>query len=152
VDDSQPPAISLVRPTGGEVVAGANAFRITWQSDDNVDIATHEIRYSSDGGQTFPTLVASLGGATQIFDWLPPPDLKPARDARIRITATDSAGNSASATSGALTAIGSGFTENSSVAYTYDTLNRVTTATYSSGRTIYYNYDAAGNLIQISIN
>jgi YD repeat-containing protein len=31
------------------------------------------------------------------------------------------------------------------VTYTYDTLGRVTKATYSTGTTITYTYDAAGN-------
>jgi YD repeat-containing protein len=152
VDDSEPPAITLLRPTGGEVITGGTPFRIAWQSDDNVDIASHEIRYSPDGGKTYPTVVANLGGATQVYDWLPPPSLAPARDARLRVTATDSAGNSLTATSGALAAIGSGFTETVNVTYTYDALNRVTSASYSDNRTIWYAYDAAGNLVDIYIS
>ncbi len=39
------------------------------------------------------------------------------------------------------------FAEN--VTYTYDTLGRVTTVTYSNGATITYSYDPAGNRIQL---
>ena len=38
-----------------------------------------------------------------------------------------------------------------SIHYTYDDLNRLTSATYSSGKLINYEYDAAGNLLQIQL-
>jgi len=152
VDDSEPPVITLVRPTGGEVITGGSPFRIVWQSDDNVEIASHEIRYSPDGGKSYPTVVANLGGATQVYDWIPPANLAPARDARLSVTATDGAGNSLAAASGPLAAIGSGFTETVNVTYTYDALNRVTSASYSDKRTIWYTYDVAGNLVEIYIS
>jgi YD repeat-containing protein len=70
----------------------------------------------------------------------------------IQITATDAAGNVQSALSGMLSLIGSGFTANSTAAFTYDSLNRLTQAVLGDGRTIAYTWDAAGNLVAITVS
>jgi YD repeat-containing protein len=68
------------------------------------------------------------------------------------VTATDATGNSQSASSDLLTLIGSGFTPNSAATYVYDSLNRLTQVKLDDGRTVRYTYDAAGNLVQISVD
>jgi YD repeat-containing protein len=113
-----------------------------------VGVATHDVALSTDGGQTFPTAIASgLSGTAQGYNWAVPADTAPGRKAVIRVTATDAAGNAKAAASGLLTIIGSGFTPNSSATYTYDGLNRLTLAMLGDGRTIQYTWDAAGNLV-----
>ena len=79
-----------------------------------------------------------MTGNQQAYDWILPSDLAPSRTAVIRVTATDAAGNAQSATSDLLTVIGSGFTPNTSAAYTYDALNRLAQASLGDGRTIQY--------------
>ena len=149
--DTENPVIRLLRPTGGEVIPGGSAYRIAWQSDDNVDVVSHEVRLSLDSGQTFPTLLSgSLSGANQVFDWQVASSVAPTRTAKIQVTARDAAGNSATATSDLLALIGSGFPENSNVTYEYDGLNRIVKATYKTGKVVLYTYDAAGNLVQIT--
>ena len=59
VTDTEAPVITLVRPTGGEVLPGGTTFRIQWQSDDNVGVAAHAIALSTDGGKTFADPFAS---------------------------------------------------------------------------------------------
>ena len=152
VNDTESPAITLVQPTGGEVIVGGTSYNIQWLSDDNVGVATHDVALSTDGGQTFPTAIANgLSGNTQGYNWTVPPDIAPGRKAVIRVTATDAAGNATAAASGPLTIIGSGFTPNSSATYRYDGLNRLTQAVLSDGRTIQYTWDAAGNLVGIAV-
>jgi YD repeat-containing protein len=153
VTDTEKPQISLRRPTGGEVVAGGSAYPILWQSDDNVAVASHTVQLSTDGGKTFQTLAgaASLSGVAQSFSWVVPQDITPSRTAMIRVTATDRAGNSQSASSDLLTVIGSGFAPNAQVTYQYDPLNRLTQATYQDGHVVSYTYDAAGNLATITV-
>jgi len=152
VSDSEPPSITLVQPTGGDVIAGGSPFRIQWQSDDNTSLAKHDIALSSDGGQTFTLPLASgLSGNAQSYAWTVPPDIAPSRTAVLRITATDAAGNALSAVSGPLSVIGAGFTANSTVSYTYDPMNRLTSAVLPDGRTVRYAWDAAGNLIQVTV-
>jgi YD repeat-containing protein len=151
VTDTEAPTITLIRPTGGEVLPGGTTFRIQWVSDDNVGVATHDIALSTDGGKTFADPFASLKGTLQAYDWSLPPDVAPSRTAVLRVTATDAAGNAQSATSDLLTLIGSGFTPNSSATYSYDGMNRVTQVVWRDGTSISYTWDAAGNLTQITI-
>jgi YD repeat-containing protein len=152
VADSEPPVITLLQPTGGEVIVGGTSFHIQWQSDDNVGVTSHTLALSTDGGKTFATTFASgLGGNQQSYDWTVPPDIAPSRNAVIQVTAADAAGNSQSAASGPVSIIGSGFTPNSTASLTYDGLNRVTQVLTGDGRTIQYTFDAGGNLLQITI-
>lgn len=153
VSDTQAPTVTLVTPTGGEVIGGGTAYAIQWQSDDNVGVVSHSIALSTDGGQTWATPVASaLGGNTQSYVWQVPANIAPTRTAMIQVTATDAAGNSGSAASAALTLIGAGFTPNSTATYGYDSLNRMVQATLSDGRTITYTYDAAGHLTAVTVS
>ena len=78
--------------------------------------------------------------------------IAPIRMAVIRVTATGGAGNAQSASSGLISLTGSGFTANSTAAFTYDSLNRLTQAVLGDGRTIAYTWDAAGNLIAITVS
>jgi YD repeat-containing protein len=150
--DTEPPVVTLLKPTAGEVLSGGTSYRIQWQSDDNVGVASHDIALSTDGGQTFVTAIAGgLAGNAQTYNWSVPSDIAPTRTAVIRVTATDGAGNAQSAASGLLSLIGSGFAPNSTAAYTYDSLNRLTRAVLGDGRAITYTWDAAGNLVEITV-
>ena len=152
VNDTEPPTITLVQPTGGEVIVGGTTFSIQWLSDDNVGVVTHDVALSTDGGQTFPTAIASgLSGNTQVYNWNIPADIVPGRKAVIRVTATDAAGNATAAASGLLSTIGSGFTPNSSATNTYDALNRLLQAILGDGRTVQYMWDTAGNMVAIVV-
>ena len=153
VTDTEAPTITLMRPTGGEVLPGGSTYRIQWQSDDNVGVATHDIALSTDAGKTFATSIAGgLNGNTQNYDWSVPPDIAPSRTAVIRVTATDAAGNAQSAASDLLTLIGSGFTPNSTANFSYDSLNRLIQAALGDGRTVQYTWDPAGNLVGITVS
>ena len=151
VTDTEAPSITLLHPTGGEVLAGGATFRIQWLSDDNVGVATHDLALSTDAGKTFAAPFASLGGNAQTYDWILPADLAPTRTAVLRLTATDAAGNAKSAASDLLTLIGSGFTPNASATYTYDGLNRLIQVSLSDGTAIQYIWDAAGNLAIVTV-
>jgi YD repeat-containing protein len=153
ITDTEPPVVTLLKPTGGEVIVGNTSYLIQWQSDDNVGVVSQNIALSTDGGQTFATTIASgLAGNTQLFNWFVPPTIAPSRTAVIQVTASDAAGNAQSAVSGPLSLIGSGFAPNSTPAYTYDSMNRLTQAVLGDGRTIAYTWDAAGNLVAITVS
>jgi YD repeat-containing protein len=152
-NDTEMPMITLRRPTGGDVIAGGSVFQIVWQSDDNEAVASHSIQLSTDGGKTFQPIAggSGLSGIAQSFNWLVPSDIAPTRTGVIRVSASDRAGNTQSATSDVLALIGSGFTANVSATYEYDALNRLSKATYQDGRVIQYSYDAVGNLVGITV-
>ena len=80
-----------------------------------------------------------------------PAVIAPSRTAVFRVTVTGGAGNAQSASSGLVSLIGSGFTAHSTAAITYDSLNRLTRAVLGDGRTITYTWDAAGNLVAITV-
>jgi YD repeat-containing protein len=152
VDDGERPVVSLLQPTGGEVIAGGGSYQIAWQSDDNVGVNSQEVAISTDGGQTFPTvLAASLGGNAQAYNWLVPPDIVPSRTAVLRVTATDAAGNAQTAASGPVSIIGAGFPANTTATFKYDGLDRIIEAAMNEGRTIQYFWDEAGNLVEIRV-
>jgi len=81
-----------------------------------------------------------------------PAVIAPSRTAVFRVTVTGGAGNAQSASSGLVSLIGSGFAANSTAAFTYDSLNRLTRAILGDGRTIAYTWDAAGNLVAITVS
>ena len=81
VTDTEAPMITLIKPTGGEVIPGGTTYRIQWLSDDNVGVVTHNIALSTDAGKTFASPLASLGGNLQTYDWMVPPDIAPSRTA-----------------------------------------------------------------------
>ncbi len=152
VSDTEPPVVTLLKPIGGEVIPGGTTYQIQWQSDDNIGVASQAVDLSTDGGKTFPTSIAAgLSGVQQSYTWIVPASIAPSRTAVVRVTATDAAGNSQTASSGLLSVIGSGFTPNSTASFTYDGLNRLTQATLGDGRIVTYTWDLAGNLISIAV-
>lgn len=152
VTDTESPTLTLLKPVGGEVIAGGTNYRIQWQSDDNIGVAGQAVDLSTDGGKTFATsLAAGLSGTTQSYTWIVPATIAPTRIAVVRVTATDAAGNSQTAVSGPLSVIGSGFTPNSTASYTYDALNRLTQVKFGDGRVVTYTWDLAGNLLSITV-
>ena len=101
---------------------------------------------STDGGQTFPTVVASgLSGAVQSYNWSVPSDLS-TDHGRIRVTATDNSGMSSLDDSDADFAV----IQKAGRIYIYDELNRLIQAIYEDGRRVTYTYDAAGNGITLT--
>jgi YD repeat-containing protein len=51
-----------------------------------------------------------------------------------------------------LSAVGSTFAANGSVVYTYDSLGRITSASYDTGVIVIYTYDANGNRLSQVVN
>lgn len=91
--DVTPPQVTLLSPSAGEKLQAGGTFNITWNSSDNDRVASHELRLSTDGGNSFSSIIASgLSGSAQSFTWQVP-DIE-ITTARVRITATDSQGNS----------------------------------------------------------
>ncbi|MBI4854078.1 MAG: hypothetical protein HY819_19965 [Acidobacteria bacterium] len=93
--DNTAPTIKVNLPNGAERLETNSQFTIKWVSNDNVGLSSHEIALSTDGGNTFPITVATgLSGQAQEFLWTVPATFT--EQARIRITAKDIMGNSAS--------------------------------------------------------
>jgi YD repeat-containing protein len=142
--DLRDPTVTVTAPNGGEIVDAGATFQIAWTSTDNTQVTSHEIRLSTDGGGSFPTVIAAdLAGTTRAFDWPVPLGLASPR-ARIRVLARDAAGNTGRDDSNADFVVVE-LASTKRVTYSYDELNRLTGAEYEGGARITYEYDAAGN-------
>jgi hypothetical protein len=64
---------------------------ITWTATDNAAVATIDLAFSTDGGATFPNLIAVGLENTGSYDWTPPAVVS--TQARVRVTAHDVNGN-----------------------------------------------------------
>jgi len=138
-------SVILSSPNGGEVFFAGSTVPIVWASvASNPALASHDIRISTDGGASYPMVIASgLPATAQSFNWNVPTHFI-ASNARIRIIARDSAGNTCN-DDGDANFVVVRLTPTSSVTYLYDELNRLIKATYLDGTTIIYTYDATGN-------
>ncbi len=100
--DDVPPTVLLSAPRGGEsFVAGSQTVISFSGSDVGTGIAVFVVSYSTDGGATFPRDIARLGEGSSGVIWNIPDTLQ-GSNIRVRVSATDRAGNTSSATSGNL--------------------------------------------------
>ncbi|MCX5885490.1 MAG: RHS repeat protein [Proteobacteria bacterium] len=131
-------------PNGGEIIESGTVNKITWSSTASQGIVSQDIKLSTDGGLTFPVVIATgLAGTVQSFDWNIPTSLYIAK-ARIRVTVTDTIGQVASDDSDADFLILQSVPKVTHT-YEYDKLNHLTKITFEDGTTVTYTYDALGN-------
>jgi agmatine/peptidylarginine deiminase len=79
---------------GGEVVPPAVPGDILWITDDDVSVSNVDLLLSTDGGQTFDTVLAAATVDDGAFSWTPPNVFAP--HARLRVVARDGLGNTGS--------------------------------------------------------
>jgi len=102
--DNQAPTATLTAPNGGEFWAVGSSQTITWSATDNVGVANVDLEYSTDGGATYPNVIATGVANTGSFAWTVPGP--PTSTARVRVTAHDTGCSSASDASDANFTIG----------------------------------------------
>jgi YD repeat-containing protein len=147
--DREGPAVTLLAPRAGDLLLAGFPYTIRWTSFDNSGLASHEIRLSTDGGRTYPTVIASnLAAEAQSFDWAVPAGLS-SDAARLRVLARDRSGNTAQADSPTFTLRTLDLPPSSTITYEYDRLNRLVRVVYENGATTTYTYDAAGNRLRV---
>ena len=69
--DSEAPVVELSVPDGGEVYASGDEVTIIWAASDDIGVVQAELRLSTDGGQSYPELIAS-GAFNGEYVWLVP--------------------------------------------------------------------------------
>jgi len=93
--------VSLARPVGGERLFTGMPYVVQWTAADDVGVTSIDLAASVDGGATFAPIpgCTGLAGTAQSCTWTAP---GPATtQGRLRVTARDAAGNTASASSSA---------------------------------------------------
>ncbi|HND20100.1 MAG TPA: hypothetical protein PLB18_12045, partial [Acidobacteriota bacterium] len=92
--DTQPPQVQVLSPNGGEKIKTGQSMQIQWQAADETALASHEIRLSTDGGASFPTVVASgLPADARGLVFVIPASQSKTKTARILVVSVDRAGN-----------------------------------------------------------
>jgi subtilisin family serine protease len=89
--DMTPPTATLATPNGRERFFVEQVVEIRWWAEDNHGVRSVDLRFSTDGGESFPHVVAT-GEANDGSYWWTVPDLE-TLDGRIRIEVEDSGGN-----------------------------------------------------------
>jgi hypothetical protein len=92
IADGTDPVVTVTAPNGGETWAIDSFFDITWTATDNVGVTSVDILLSSDGGATYPHMIATGEANDGIFPWMV--DQPPTTQARIKVIAYDAATNS----------------------------------------------------------
>ena len=86
------PAVSLLSPNLNTRMMTDQPVLIAWSAPQSAQIAKFQIRLSTDGGASYPTVLAELPGSANQFQWVIPRSIPADKRAFIRlmIKATDS--------------------------------------------------------------
>lgn len=87
------PSVQLVWPTGGEWLKVGQSYTIRWAADDDVAVTGVDLLYSTDGGATYPHVIARGAANDSRLEWTVPNT--PSGQVRIRATAHDGNGGMA---------------------------------------------------------
>lgn len=88
------PTAYLRNPNGGESLNPGDSVDILWLSDDDQSVSNVDLLLSTDGGATFPTVIASQTADDGSFTWTVPDVFT--TQARIRVVARDAQANTGS--------------------------------------------------------
>ncbi len=91
--DTEPPAVTVTDPNGGEVLDAGSVYTVTWTATDNVGVTQTSLYYSTDAGANY-TLIDDLAGNPGSYDWTVPGT--PSTQCLIMVTAYDAAANEGS--------------------------------------------------------
>ncbi|MCP3904112.1 MAG: hypothetical protein GY715_10810 [Planctomycetes bacterium] len=91
------PAAHVISPAGGELLVEGNTRNLTWAATDDSQITSVDLSYSTDGGATFPNVIATGEANDGQFDWTVPANLTD--EAIVQVVAYDDSANSAAAVS-----------------------------------------------------
>ncbi len=81
------PAVTVVAPNGGEIYPVASVRSIQWTATDPEGVSSVDLAYSTDGGATYPNVIATGLANSGSYAWTVPNTVTSL--ARVRATATD---------------------------------------------------------------
>ncbi|MCI0489969.1 MAG: IPT/TIG domain-containing protein [Blastocatellia bacterium] len=90
--DLEAPQLAITAPNGGEIVDRGSSFTISWNSTDDVEIASHDILLSTNGGTSFSPVAMGLAGDVNQYAWTAPVGVNN-QQVKVRVVARDAACN-----------------------------------------------------------
>jgi hypothetical protein len=97
IADQTAPSVAVTSPVGGESWGSGSSHNVTWTASDNVGVTAVDLEYSTDGGASYPNVIATGLANSGSYPWTVPGVAT--ATARVRVTAHDAGGNSAAAQS-----------------------------------------------------
>jgi hypothetical protein len=91
--DTANPSVTVNSPNGGENWKVGTSHTITWTATDSVGVTSVDIKYSTNGGSTYPYTIATGEPNDGTYTWTIPNT--PSTTCRAKVIAYDAAGNSA---------------------------------------------------------
>ncbi|MFH1144901.1 MAG: FlgD immunoglobulin-like domain containing protein [Candidatus Eisenbacteria bacterium] len=88
--DTQPPAVTVVSPNGGQTWVGGAPYTVTWSAIDNSSVAAVEIFYRDQATEPWTMIAQNLANSGS-HTWFV--QNTPTAAARVRVVAYDTAGN-----------------------------------------------------------
>ncbi len=85
------PTTYLKNLNGGETLTPGSIVQIRWISDDDAGVSSVDIELSTDGGATWPVMIAAAAPDSGVFNWTVPS--VNTGQARVRVVARDADGN-----------------------------------------------------------
>jgi subtilisin family serine protease len=92
--DHVAPSVAVTAPNTGAAWKAGSTHAITWTATDNVGVTAVDLAYSTDGGASYPNVIATGLANSGTWSWTVPNT--PSTTARVRATAHDAAGNAGS--------------------------------------------------------
>ena len=92
--DHVAPSVTVTAPNTGVAWKAGSTHAITWTATDNAGVTAVDLAGSTDGGATYPNVIATGLANSGSYSWAVPNT--PGSTARVRATAHDAAGNMAS--------------------------------------------------------
>jgi hypothetical protein len=86
--DTEPPAVAVIQPNGGEILVIGTTVSIMWNASDNVGVTGIDILYSQNGGLSYATTLATGEANDGEYAW-DLTGLPATNQARIKIIASD---------------------------------------------------------------
>jgi hypothetical protein len=86
------PEVFVTSPNGGEDWIVGTTHQITWTATDDSGVTGVDLAYSTDGGATYPFVIATGLANSGTYNWIIPDT--PTTTAKVRVTAHDGVGNS----------------------------------------------------------
>ena len=67
-----PPVVGVTSPAGGETWKAGSTHAITWTATDNVGVTAVDLAYSTDGGASYPNIIATGLANSGTYAWTVP--------------------------------------------------------------------------------